>query len=321
MAITSPIRRSEIAGLVDRRRKDSQKEIKVERLLQEAATFVKRAGLTDATIDFLRRPNGAIAEGSARIPLVVTSPDHPSFVVKRYDMYDAQQEIAVLRRVSGNIGPKVFYMSPTMYAEELLDHSKALWYMIYDSDDRHATLEQALDISAGLYAFLSRMGIIYDHNHFLDEFYITDKGLKITDWGTARFFSQELGKNEAFNEVFTQISSVGLEAYLLGREPWRVYFANDLKRNPEYPFVVSNLVGLNLNPVAATNVLLELSKVYDAVHIAFESFFSDVFSGWEPAKKVFPRFIRMFAQRYKQSDDMYADQGYRLDEISVIKEI
>lgn len=145
-----------------------------------------------AHIDFIRKSSGNIAHGSTRVPLVVDIGGEKA-VVKRYDNYDSAREQRVLRLVGGVCAPEVFHFGRDFYAEEFIDPKQS---QSLDTLLTAGEMKRAVKIGGSMHARLARLGVNYDHNHWLDEFLLYGGRRVILDFGTSRLYSPAEETNE-----------------------------------------------------------------------------------------------------------------------------
>ncbi|GEM_PF-4096155 len=194
-----------------------------QKYFERAKAYLAEKGEHDAIVYLLRSPiDNKILHGSTRIPLKVKTPEDV-YIIKPYDMGDSDLEKKVLQTVGGKIAPEVLHLGEEFYSEELVDFSrymdlyhlclatgafnqdqkKELWDHISGKDFSTTDLARQNQLmntmieaakpliieGAKIHAALAKLGVIYNHNHWLDEFHVSseDKSI-ITDFGTAYFF-------------------------------------------------------------------------------------------------------------------------------------
>lgn len=186
-----------------------------------AKRYLQERGEDSAVVYLMRdADDGHILRGSTRIPLKVRTKDQ-TYIIKPYDSYDPYLEKQVLQVVSGLMGPQVLHMGQEFYSETLVDFSK--YHSLYDlaistgafaqdkrqnlydymfgarcdqMADRERLMADMVDAvlpytnaGAVMHANLAKLGVVYEHNHWMDEFHISEHGCGIiTDFGTSHFF-------------------------------------------------------------------------------------------------------------------------------------
>lgn len=188
----------------------------------KAKEYLVEKGEKNAQVFFLRDPETKeIERGSTRIPLKVKTKES-TYIIKPYDSNDSELEKEVLKTVSGKIGPKVLHLGEKFYSEELIKsseytslHTHALETGAFTPEKRleiwdhmfgkkHAEIEARNKLvknmaeavkpicmqGAEIHAELAKLGVIYDHNHWLDEFLVAEnRNSVVIDFGTSHFFS------------------------------------------------------------------------------------------------------------------------------------
>ncbi len=186
---------------------------------KRAESYLLEKGDKKAVVRLIRQ-NGKILQGSVRIPLKVSS-KRQVFVIKPYDEYNPELEREVLQRVSGKLAPRVLHFGSEFYSEELVDFKRytdlftraiatgafgkekvqELWDYCFgknafDYNTRDKLMQEMAEKVAGIvreggtiHGKLAQLGVVYSHNHWLDEFHTAD-GCEpvITDFGTSYLF-------------------------------------------------------------------------------------------------------------------------------------
>lgn len=138
--------------------------------------------------------------GSGRIPLLVETPNGDRFVIKPYDCYSPEKERAILERLSGSLAPAVRKYGSDFIAEDYinLENSTSIERI---ADLGEPNFKTAIRKGAIAHARLAIDGINYGHDHWMDEFHVTEDGrLQITDFGTADSFLHQGQKNWLMKE-------------------------------------------------------------------------------------------------------------------------
>ena len=159
-------------------------------------------------IDFIRN-KGVPAWGSGRIPLHVKS-EMGDFILKPYDTHNPKEErkiLEYLKQAKAEIAPQTYFVGDKGYAEEFLK-GKPLTQIVCEEG-----IESAIKYGGEMHAKLAKLGISYNHNHWLDEFYIDAKGQKVLDFGTAQFFLKE-GASPEFDARLDKLTHSGVGSVL-----------------------------------------------------------------------------------------------------------
>src|SRR3989344_387459 len=216
---------------------------------KRAKAYLLEKAEHDATIYLLRSPvDDHIIRGSTRIPLKVKTKEE-TYIIKTYDDYDSELEKQVLVAVSGKIGPRVLHLGQDFYSEEMVDFSrytnldamcfatgafnqekrKELWNYTFGSktmnmQTRDSLMNEMVEATkpillkgAKMHAELAKLGVVYNHNHWLDEFHIAegDKPF-ITDFGTSHLFLDPTQVDEELPGVSKKYEEAQQE-YLRGK--------------------------------------------------------------------------------------------------------
>ncbi|MFH1174543.1 MAG: hypothetical protein V1725_05375 [archaeon] len=206
---------------------------------RKAKNYLEEKGEKDATISLMRsKDTHEIIRGSTRIPLLVKTKDN-TYVIKMYDEYDPRREKDVLAVVSGKIAPRVLHQGQEFFSEDYFDHSaypsllaellktepfslqfhKDLWQAQFGFPSDREKAERMtgmvteafipfVRIGARMHADLAKLDVIYDHNHWLDEFRQGKNGGVITDFGTSRFFFQKDQLDHDLKRLHAQYESL-----------------------------------------------------------------------------------------------------------------
>ncbi len=274
----------------------------------------------NAHFQFLKRGEYVLA-GSERLPILVTTQTQ-QFVVKPYDHNDPALEREVLRQVSGILAPYVYHFGSCSLAEEYLapETFKSLDTVIRGSilapiqkrEQLESYLQQgtqfrkAIQLAAYAFAQMARIGVNYNHNHFLDEinYSETEDRISITDWGTSVFFFREEhneSENEkAFSEKCRRLKDEGVEKYLQGyRNPISIYFD---KEQPLYDDTIDAIRRLPQDPLRLTNILEMLGTCAKAIERYFyedETLRHHSYKSTDIGFYVFGVFVQEFVQQYR----------------------
>ena len=170
-------------------------------------------------VDFLRK-NGIPLWGSGRIPLLVKTGDQ-EFVLKPYDVHNPEEERRVLghlQRKQADIAPEVYWIGDKGYAEEFFNTGKSLTDIAEEE-----SVESAIRTGGEMHARLALLGVNYNHNHWVDEFYVGD-GRKIVDFGTAQLYFLR-GSSAKFDTQLKKMEK-GVESVMQSDHMDRRYWAD-----------------------------------------------------------------------------------------------
>ena len=293
MTINSLISQEDIKAINKSRSSSQTTPLELDSLLATAEAQLTEMHIYDAAVDLIRTQEGHILWGSGRVPLVIQSA-HQRFVLKPYDVYNPTEEKRILKVVQGKLAPIVLYFGNGFYAEELIDLEKAKTLeSIADSGDlRHAVIK-----GAEIYSELARLGINYNHRHWLDEFHLVGDNVRITDFGTSTFF-RKADSSKDFSERVRYAADNGVGRYVDEFRPIPV-FAPD---RPNYEETKVVMAGLSENAETAVNLLYVLMTgiigIKDYIERAGWKIGVDP-RAWDRAMEIFPLFVKSFANSYK----------------------
>jgi hypothetical protein len=219
---------------------------------RKAKAYLQSKMENTAVVSLLRSPkDNHILRGSTRIPLKVKRKDGFTYTIKPYDVINPDLEKEVLKKLNTDselrplIGPRLLHLGDEFYSEELIDLSKynnlrdiALDtgafslekreelhdYMFgnrsADRDTRDQLMRNMAEAAkpaiikgAKLHADLAREGVIYGHDHWLDEFLVSDeRDPKIIDFGTAHFFFDKKTVDEELPKIIGKYEELKKDA-------------------------------------------------------------------------------------------------------------
>lgn len=323
--------------------------------LKRARQYLLEKGETSAIVSFLRHPKtGRIARGGTRIPLKVRT-KNGEYVIKPYDDYDSGLEKEVLKVVSGRMAPQVLHFGNDFYSEELVDRTR--YSNLYDMAMATGafTMEKRQEIhdyyfagpalraamgqnrlahaveavrpillkGAEIHAELAKLGVIYDHNHWLDEFNIKYGGAPVvTDFGTSLLFMQpgavaaelpnlvaekkrlENDIHPAYSdEMCRRLGRVSAKVAIMekfveiyGKAEARIGYLLERCNGILAAHTVHELAGLKSNPALYANLAYARDSSYDGIERFFETCAGG--SGIDYGRFVYNDFESAFFNRY-----------------------
>ncbi|MEK6809506.1 MAG: hypothetical protein AABY40_02430 [Nanoarchaeota archaeon] len=322
---------------------------------RRAKAYLQEKGEDKATVFLLRSPiDHRILHGSTRIPLKVETKEGV-YIIKPYDDYDSELEKKVLQAVSGKIGPQVLHLGQDFYSEELINFSrytnlwdkcfatgafsqekrKELWEYWFrgkgiDLKRKDKLMNEMVEAAkpmllegARMHAELAKLGVIYDHNHWLDEFHIAnDSKPMITDFGTSYLFlnpfkiEEELPKvsreyeeaKEKFYQGYTELREDGVNLAVkeqrMKSHQQTYQIVQDRSRTPISESTIQRLgsrakevlSALKFNPGLTTNLLLAEESAQEGIERFFER--AAVGSGYDYLKLIRGDFKAEFFKHY-----------------------
>lgn len=274
----------------------------IDKLLSNTKKNLEEIRINKAKINLIKRSDGKICWGSERIPIKVMT-EKENFVIKNYDVYDAERERNLLMLVQGKIAPKIIYFGESFYAEEFVDHERSISLdVLADSGN----LNIALKKGAEMHAELAKLSIDYNHNHWLDEFHTNDERNLIIDFGTSiKFFKK--GENKNFDKKVDYLEKNNIEDYFEYYGPipcLKSYCLNCHFYNyPESKRVDEKSIQNKINALSQDEVtLVNLMGLLQTATIGIKKYIESKAHSdpWELTIQNLPEFLENFSKKYKE---------------------
>jgi len=297
----------------------------VEDLMIDLERSLEGLPLDDLLCYFIRRGNGAIVQGSSRVPVIIELPQKERLVVKSYGLYNPVEEKKVLEIVNGRIAPRIAKFDDVSYVEEFvypnylslddmicssLVHPLRTEKELSDKIYNHGNFRTAIEKSAYTFAFLASLEVNYNDNHFFDEIRVYENSLTITDFGNAKLFSKPGLTNpddwKTFDGQLRRLQKEGINGLFSSyRNPFSLDFNNKLKN---YNEILDNLNKLPDDIVLKVNLFNCLGTVVKDIDMYFSQDYMKNIS--LPRNyttfTVFGEFIKYFVYFYTKGDFPYS---------------